>query len=134
MGDLSLRATFAIPFAGDDLTHVGYLVSAAGGPTFYLTGDTAWHEVIGISVAEHHPDVMLTVINGMWRNMGPADAAALAHLVQPKVVIPYHYNLFPDGSVPAHTLRLNLRLHGMQDRFMTLEPGVPWVYAGGGNG
>lgn len=132
--DLSLRATFAIPFAGDDLTHVGYLVSAAGGPTFYLTGDTALHEVIGISVAEHHPDVMFTVINGMWRNMGPADAAALAHLVQPKVVIPYHYNLFPDGSVPAHTLRLNLRLHGMQDRFMTLEPGVPWVYAGGGNG
>jgi L-ascorbate metabolism protein UlaG (beta-lactamase superfamily) len=59
---------------------------------------------------------------------------ALAHLVQPKVVIPYHYNLFPDGSVPAHTLRLNLRLHGMQDRFMTLEPGTPWVYAGGGNG
>jgi hypothetical protein len=36
--------------------------------------------------------------------------------------------------VPAHTLRLNLRLYGMQDRFMTLEPGTPWVYAGGGNG
>jgi hypothetical protein len=46
----------------------------------------------------------------------------------------FHSNLFPDGSVPAHTLRLNLRLHGMQDRFQTLEPGTPWVYVGGGNG
>ena len=26
LGDLTIRATFAIPLAGDDLTHVGYLL------------------------------------------------------------------------------------------------------------
>ena len=31
VGDLALRATMAIPFGEDDLTHVGYLVSLAGG-------------------------------------------------------------------------------------------------------
>ena len=130
VGDLTLRATLAIPFGGDDLTHVGYLVSAAGGPTFYFTGDTAYHDVIGISVAEHAPDVMFTVINGTFRNLGPFEAAQLAARIQPRVVIPYHYDLFPDGQMPPHTLRINLMLHAMQDRFRTLTPGEPWVYAG----
>lgn len=72
VSDLTVRATFAIPFREDDLTHVGYLVSAKGGPTFYFTGDTAYHEILGISVAGHKPDVLFTVINGAFRNMGAA--------------------------------------------------------------
>lgn len=127
VGDLTFRAALAIPFGGDDLTHVGYLISAAGGPAFYFTGDTAYHEVIGISVAEHRPDVLFTVINGTFRNLGPAEAAVLAKQIQPRVVIPYHYDLFPDGQMPPQTLRMNLRLHGMQDRFITLTVGEPWV-------
>ncbi len=129
VGDISLRATFAIPYSGDDLNHVGYLIATDDGPTFYLTGDTSFHEVIGISVAEHKPDVMLTVINGMWRNLSPSEAAALARIIQPRVVIPYHNDLFPDGKMSPHTLRLNLMLHQMGDRYMALQPGVPWVFA-----
>lgn len=128
IGDLTFRATLAIPYGGDDLTHVGYLVSAAGGPTFYFTGDTAYHEVIGISVAERKPDVMFAVINGTFRNLGPADAALLAKQIQPRLVIPYHHDLFPDGRMPPQTLRMNLMLHGMQDRFRELTVGEPWVY------
>jgi L-ascorbate 6-phosphate lactonase len=126
--DISFRATLAIPFGGDDLTHVGYLISIQNGPTFYFTGDTAYHEVLGICIAEHKPDVMFTVINGMWRNLGPAEAAQLAHRIQPKVVIPYHYDLFPDGQMPPHTLRLNLFLYQLHDRFRVLEVGRPWFY------
>lgn len=128
-GDLALRATLAIPFGGDDLTHVGYLVSVEGGPTLYFTGDTTYHEVLGISVAEHRPDVMLAVINGTFRNLGPAEAAQLAAQIGPAVVIPYHYDLFPDGQMPPQALWMNLRLHDMQDRYVTLTPGQPWVYA-----
>lgn len=131
VGDLTLRATLAVPFGGDDLTHVGYLVAADGGPTFYFTGDTAYHEVIGISVAEHKPDVMFTVINGTFRNLSPSEAALLARQIQPRVVIPCHHNLFPDGQMPPQTLRMNLLLHRMADRYVTLTPGEPWVYPGG---
>ena len=59
IGDLSLRATFAIPTGGDDLTHVGYLVSVQDGPKVYLTGDTGYHDVLATSVAEHRPDVVI---------------------------------------------------------------------------
>ena len=131
VGDLTFRATPAIPFGGDDLTHVGYLVSASGGPTLYFTGDTAYHEVIGISVAEHKPDVMFAVINGTFRNLSPAEAAQLAARIHPHVVIPYHYDLFPDGRMPPQALRMNLMLHGMQDRYRELSVGEPWVYGRG---
>ncbi len=63
-GDLSVRATFAIPLGGDDLTHVGYLVSIEGGPRIYFTGDTAYHDVLVDAVSAHRPDVLVTVING----------------------------------------------------------------------
>ncbi|MDO8301683.1 MAG: MBL fold metallo-hydrolase, partial [Sedimentisphaerales bacterium] len=46
--DLEIRATFAVPFSDDDLTHVGYAVGV-GGVSIYFTGDTAYHEVVGIS-------------------------------------------------------------------------------------
>jgi len=126
-GDLIFRATLAIPFGDDDLTHVGYLVSLKAGPTLYFTGDTGYHEAIGRSVAEYKPDVMFTVINGMWHSLGPADAAKLADQIKPRLVIPYHYDLFPDGQMPPHTLRVNLFLYGMMDRFCTIEPGVPFI-------
>jgi L-ascorbate 6-phosphate lactonase len=129
IGDVTLRTTFAIGFGGDDLTHVGYLISLRDcGPNFYFTGDTAYDDAIATSVAAHKPDVMLTVINGMWRNLGPADAARLASRVQPRVVIPCHHDLFPDGLMPPHTLRVNLMLYEMQDRFHTLSPGEPWTF------
>ncbi len=127
VGDLIFRATLAIPFGDEDLTHVGYLVSIGGGPTLYFTGDTAYHETIGISVAPYKPDVMFVVINGMWRNLGPADAARLAEQIKPRMVIPYHYDLFPDGQMPPHTLRMNLFLYDMIDRFRTLEKGTPFI-------
>jgi hypothetical protein len=36
--DLTVRATYPIPFGGDDLTHVGYLMSVKGGPSIYFHG------------------------------------------------------------------------------------------------
>ena len=128
IGDLSLRATFAIPLGGDDLTHVGYLVAAQGGPKFYFTGDTGYHDVLAISVAEHKPDVMVTVINGVFRNLGPADAAHLARQINPKVVIPCHYDLFRDNQQPPRLLRANLQLLGIADKYQVIEHGSPFTF------
>jgi L-ascorbate 6-phosphate lactonase len=127
-GDLSLRATFAIPLGGDDLTHVGYLVAVQGGPKFYFTGDTGYHEVLAISVAEHKPDVMVTVINGLFRNLGPAEAAHLARQIGPKVVIPCHYDLFRVNQQPPQLLRANLQLLGIAEKYHVVEHGRPFTF------
>jgi L-ascorbate 6-phosphate lactonase len=128
VGDVTLRATFAIPLAGDDLTHVGYLISVDNGPKVYLTGDTGYHDLLGRSVGPHKPDIMATVINGMFRNLAPAEAAQLAKEIDPKVVIPCHYDLFRDNQQSPHMLRANLRMLGIDNKYRLVEHGKPFTY------
>jgi L-ascorbate 6-phosphate lactonase len=131
VGDATVLATFAIPFSGDDLTHVGYLVFIKNGPTLYFTGDTAYHELLVDSVAPHKPDLMGTVINGAFRNMCPAEAATLAKRLSVKVVVPCHHDLFLDNCQPPQMLHTNLKLQGIGDAYRLLEQGVPFNFSRG---
>jgi L-ascorbate 6-phosphate lactonase len=126
-GDITLRGTFAIPFGADDMTHVGFIVKIEKGPTIYFTGDTRYHEVLAQCVAHHKPDVLVTVINP-FGNLDPGQAARLAKDIDARVVIPCHYDLFPDNSLPPRLLRTNLIVHGIGDRYRELEHGKVYVY------
>jgi L-ascorbate 6-phosphate lactonase len=126
--DLWIRATFAIPLGPDDLTHVGYLVGVSGGPSMYVTGDTAYHDLLADAAAPHHPTILAAVINGAFRNLSPAEAARLARLLDVQVAIPCHYDLFPDNSLPPQLFRTNLKIEGIGDRYRQLEHGVPFTY------
>lgn len=128
LDDLTIRATFAVPFAGDDLTHVGYLVSVQDGPTVYFTGDTDYNEVLARAVGPHKPEVLVTVINGAFRNLGPAEAARLAKQLDVKVVIPCHHDLFRDNCQPPQMLHTNLKILGIGERFQLLRHGVAYDY------
>jgi L-ascorbate 6-phosphate lactonase len=127
VGDFRLRATFAIPLGGDDLTHVGYLIGVENGPTVYATGDTGYHEILA-SAAAHRPDILFTVINPAFRNMSPAEAARLAKQLDVKVAIPCHYDLFPDNSLPPRIFRTNLLLEGIVERYRELRHGVAFTF------
>ena len=130
VGDVTVRATVAIPLGADDLTHVGYLVIVDAGPTVYVTGDTGFHEILADAAAPHHPDVLMTVINGTFRNMAPAEAARLAKLLDVRVAVPCHYDLFPDNSLPPQLLHTNLKIEGIGDRYRLLRHGEAFVYPG----
>jgi L-ascorbate 6-phosphate lactonase len=130
IGDLELRATIAIPFGDDDLTHVGYLVRVHDGPTIYVTGDTAYHEILAIAVAPHRPDILLAVINPAFRNMGPAEAARLAKQLDVKLAIPCHHDLFPDNSLPPQLFRTNLKVEGIGERYRQLRHGERFTFPG----
>jgi L-ascorbate 6-phosphate lactonase len=122
-GDLTVQATFAIPLGGDDLTHIGYLVKIADGPCMYFTGDTGYHDVIIDSVGPHQPDLLVAVINGAFRNMGPAEAARMAKELKVKSVIPCHHDLFPDNSLPTALFHTNLKGFGIGDAMLAAEHG-----------
>jgi len=130
IGDFVVKATFAVPLGGDDLTHVGYLIEVRNGVRFYFTGDTDYNEVLSLSVAPYQPDVMITVINPAFRNLSPADAAKLAKAIGPAKVIPCHYDLFPDNSLPPRMLRTNLVMQGMADAYHPLRHGEIEVFSG----
>lgn len=129
LGDITVQATFAIPLGGDDLTHIGYLVKVSGGPTLYFTGDTAYHELISDAVAPHKPDLLVTVINGAFRNMGPAEAAKLAKELKVTRVIPCHHNLFPDNSLPTSLFHTNLKGLGLDDLLLEAHDGEKILFS-----
>jgi L-ascorbate 6-phosphate lactonase len=128
LGDIRIRTTLALPFDADDLTHVGYIAQIEGGPTIYLTGDTAFHESLVHAAAPDRPDILFTVINGAFRNLGPAEAARLAKLLDVQVAIPSHYDLFADNSLPPQLFHTNLKTEGMEDRYQRLDYGVAYTY------
>lgn len=128
LGDLRILATFALPFSGDDLTHVGFVVSLDGGPSVYFTGDTAYHELLAIAVGPHKPDILVPVINPAFRNMGPIEAARLARELDVELVIPCHWDMFPDNSLPPQLLRTNLIVEGIGERYRQLEHGKPFTF------
>ena len=125
--DVELRATFAIPLGSDDMTHVGYVVRVKGGPVVYFTGDTRWHEVLIDCVLPHKPDVLVAVINP-FGNLSPEQAARLAKGINAKVVIPSHYDLFPDNSLSPRLLRTNLMFLGIADRYREMNQAEPFVF------
>lgn len=127
LGDIRLKATFAIPYWNDDLTHIGYLLFLDDGPTLYFTGDTDYHDILA-SVADHKPDVMVTVINGAFRNLGPNEAAKLTAKVNPKLVIPCHYDLFPDNSLDPRLFRTCLHAAGISEKYHPLTHGEPFLF------
>lgn len=128
VGDVTFRATFCIPLGGDDLTHVGYLMRLADGPTIYFTGDTTYHDVISESVREHKPDAMIAVINPAFRNLSPEEAARLAKELDVRIALPCHYDLFADNCQPPHMLRTNLLIKGIGERYRELQHAVPFVF------
>lgn len=128
LGDLTVRGTIAIPFDADDLTHVGYLVKVAGGPTLYTTGDTSYDEVLARAARPHKPDILMAVVNTAFRNLSPAEAARLARLLDVKVAIPCHWDLFPDNSLPPQLFHTCLKVEGLGDRYRCLEHGRCYTY------
>lgn len=131
LGDFRIRTTFAIPFGPDDLTHVGYffeILGGKGGTKLYLTGDTGYEDILPLSVAPLKPDVMITVINGGWRNLDTNSAAKLVKEINPKVAITCHYDLFRCNETSPLTFRTNLTWMGIAEKYRELKHGEAWVY------
>ena len=90
-GDVQVTGVFALPTGVDVLDTTGYLVKFANGRSVYHTSDTQFHPLV-LEAAPKKPDVMCVPINGKWGNPGPEQAAIFAGVVQPKFVLPNHYD------------------------------------------
>jgi L-ascorbate 6-phosphate lactonase len=75
---------------------------------------------------------MIAVINGTFRNLGPNEAVKLTSKINPKIVIPCHYDLFPNNSLDQRIFRAFLHVAGLSDKYVLLEHGRPFTYPGAG--
>ena len=129
----------AVP-ARHSVTENGYVLEA-GGVSLYAAGDTRdFPELVDIATRFPHLDVALLPVGGervlgIRRQMGPADAARAAALLDPRRIIPIGYG---EASAPPlwwYTRRPTERFieqcteRGIdRARILVLEPGESWHY------
>ena len=77
---------------GFTTTPGGFLITLRDGPRLYLAGDTAL--TMDMKLLKGKVDVAALPIGDRF-TMGPEDAVTAVEFVEPKVVIPFHYNTWP---------------------------------------
>jgi L-ascorbate 6-phosphate lactonase len=105
---------------------MGFLVQFGNGPKFYITGDTADHELL-YEAASLTPDYVITVINGGFNNLSHWEAARLAKVIRPKAAIPCHYDMFRSNSANPATFEAALKLQTPDTGFLEMKHGAPWL-------
>lgn len=84
-----------------DAAAVGVLISY-GGKTYYIAGDTLYHDRVVADVLEsgRAVDAAFLPVNGVGNNMNMTDAALFAEAIGAEKVVPVHFGLF-DALDPA---------------------------------
>lgn len=123
LGDIRLHGTFALPTDTSDLTHMGFVVEVDDGPKLWITGDTAWCDLLAESGLQHRPDAMACPINGGYANLSHWEAAELAKRVNPRLAIPCHYDMFADNSCDPRMFSASLTVKGVGDKYCLAQPG-----------
>ena len=89
LNNVEISATLA---AHSDERAIGVML-CADGKAVYHTGDTMFHRNI-VNYIDRDIDLLLLPINGRGNNMNAVDAYRLACLINPKVVMPMHFDMF----------------------------------------
>ncbi len=93
------------------------LVVTMGGKTVYHTGDTGL--TLEMQLLAGRVDALLVPIGDNF-TMGPEDAARAVEFVQPRVVIPMHYNTWDLIAADPHAFKQRV---GSRAEVVVLEPG-----------
>ena len=72
----------------------GYVLTIADGPVLYHSGDTAVFGDMKLIRELYKPEVAMLPIGGHF-TMGPKEAALAVRFIEPRVVLPLHFDTFP---------------------------------------
>lgn len=126
----NIGGTVTLPFGGVKLVPAihssgvpgalacGFIVEL-GGRRVYHMGDTALTRDFEL-LAKPALDAVLIPI-GDWYTMGPEDALRAVQMLRPKLVIPMHYNTFPQIRQDPHAFTAAVRAEGIAAS--VLDPG-----------
>jgi L-ascorbate 6-phosphate lactonase len=120
--DVKLRGTFALPTDDTDLNHLGYILDFGHAPPIYMTGDTADCDLLA-SAGRHRPALMMTCINGGFKNLSHDEAAILAGKIKPRAAVPCHYDMFPDNSIDPRQFHSALKMRAPGVRYLAPRHG-----------
>lgn len=127
---IRITGTFALPTDNTDLNHIGLNCTFSNGITFYNTGDTAYAQRME-TLLPTNVDVCAICINGGFHNLTASDAAQLVNVIQPRVVIPTHYDLMRCNQSDPENFRIALLLEGCATTYCRMGYDQPLIYTRG---
>ena len=117
---VDITGVFALGTTPESCDTCGYLLTFPNGQTVYTCSDTSYCDLL-LQCAPRNVDVLLVCINGKFGNLTATEALALTKAVQPKVVIPNHYDVMALNSENPETFRY--LCDGLDSRVVVLSPG-----------
>jgi L-ascorbate metabolism protein UlaG (beta-lactamase superfamily) len=104
----------------------GFLIRLESGQRFHHTGDTGL--IADMQLLRGQVDVAMIPIGDRY-TMGPEDAVRAVELIEPKVVIPIHYNTWPPiAQDPKAFAAAVKKAMGSKTRAEILEPGSSFAF------
>ena len=100
---ISIKGVFALATGPDVVDTTGYAITFSNGKSVYHTSDTAYCDLLLKACPK--ADVLLPCINGKFGNLNIAQAIELTHAVDPKYVIPNHYDVMALNSENPEAFR-----------------------------
>jgi len=100
---VKIEGVFALATDAGSIDTCGYKLTFDNGKSVYHTADTAFCNLL--LKAAPNADVLLTCINGKFGNLNIAEAIELTQAVNPKYVIPNHYDIMALNSENPESFR-----------------------------
>lgn len=106
-------------------------------PTFklYISGDTLVYDDLK-EIPRRYPNIDLalihlggTVVMGLLVTMDAAQGVQLIHMVQPREIVPIHYNDYTVFKSPIEEFLLAAREAGLEDRIHYLKHGESLLFS-----
>ena len=107
----------------------GYVVRMGDGPAVYCAGDTGVFGDMALIRELYTPEVAMLPIGGKY-TMGLKEAAHAAKLLLPRVLIPIHYDTFPDQAADTDELRRLIGVASPRTEVVVLKPGESYTMNG----
>ncbi|WP_254528794.1 MULTISPECIES: MBL fold metallo-hydrolase [unclassified Sphingobacterium] len=126
-GQIRITGVFALPTGIDVLDTTGYFVEFSNGRNFYHTSDTQYHPLV-LAAAPKSPEVMLVPINGKWGNLGAEQAAEFAGVLQPKYVMPNHYDMMTLNTENPEVFKWFCQHNNLGEQCIIPEIMVPFIW------
>jgi len=106
---------------------VGYVLNFDSGIVIYAAGDTGIFGDMALIGQLYRPQIAILPVGGKF-TMGVREAAWAASLIRSDIVIPCHYNTFPNQVANIGELKRQIEILAPPTRVVELKPGGKFEY------
>ena len=110
-------------------TTLGYVLDVEPGVSIYHAADTGLFSDMKLIADLYGPQVGLLPIGGRY-TMDPRQAAMAAEWLRLEIVIPMHYNTFPDQAQDEEDFKTQAKVRCPEAEVVILQPGERYSYGG----